>query len=161
MTGVSEMANQRGRPPKRKTTFVSFGAPRQKTHIDEEDRQRFADQGMHLAFLLESQLYDAINAGYEKVTREEMEGEVGEAELHAVNGDLGSYVSIPGNRAVGRDREERLYLMKIPQSLWEKQQLDREEKARLSEEAINGGSVGAGVEQGYLKPSHGVNRRAG
>lgn len=79
--------------------------------------------GYHQHWFLQSRVARALQAGYTFVDPAETDVPnfdlAGDAEASG-SSDMGSRVSVPS--AVGGDSEERLYLMKLPQELWEQDQ---------------------------------------
>lgn len=106
--------------------------------------------GFVLYWFKESNTFDAINAGYDFVSHDEVHlNQTNEANSADISGntDLGSRISVIGDRMGEYGRPERLVLMKIPEEWW------REDRALLDNEnasiiqSIFGGQI-LGTERG-------------
>lgn len=117
--------------------------------------------GFVLYWFKESNTFDAINAGYDFVDSQEVRlNQTNEANSADTSGntDLGSRVSVIGDRMGEHGRPERLILMKIREDWWreDRKLLDNENAAVI--EAIFGGQIlgaqsGADHSQSYVRNS--------
>lgn len=90
----------------------------------------------------------AINGGYEFVLNKELDGRVGDKEVHGGNSDLNDKVS----KIVTPDpvAPVRAYLLKIRNEFWEEDKAEHEARNNLIDEAIRAGtSGGASVAKSY------------
>lgn len=85
----------------------------------------------------------ALRAGYSFVDEDEVDlnitSTIAESSLGNGNTDLGSRISLVGDRTTG----ERLYLMKIPEEYFLQDQADLEQVNRRVDRTIKAGRVGA------------------
>jgi hypothetical protein len=115
--------------------------------------------GYHAHWFLGSRVARALRAGYTFVTDEDGVDLnnfdlAGDATANG-SSDLGSRYSVPA--AVGGDSDERLYLMKLPQELWEQDQAALEARNEVIAATLRGGGdTGLGgnnpgdTSQGYV-----------
>ena len=93
-------------------------------------------------------IQDKLNRGYVFVEKDEVEGSVGDREVHGGNSDLNNRIS----RIVTKDRANpiRGYLMKIPKEFYtEDLKLKEAENAKVDEAIRAGQSGGASVANQY------------
>ena len=79
---------------------------------------------------------------------------LGDGELHQQSTDLNGYISKVVSRGGGK--EIIAYYMEIREDLYREDQVDKEKRNRMVDDAIRGGQPGgARVEHGYI-PSSGI-----
>lgn len=134
-----------GRPPKKaKRERTSFNSSRMRLNIDlipevaqEYHVRWFNDQ--------DDRLSRATRGGWEFITQNELEGHVGDKEVHGDSSDLNGRVS----KVVGKDGTVA-YALKLRNEFWEEDQAEQAARNDLVDEAIRAGqSGGASIANQY------------
>jgi hypothetical protein len=152
-----DVKNPANLPAKRDTSRIPMSVPLQKLQVPDKP-------GWHRHWMLgtPSRIAQAQRAGYRFVDADDADvvssGIADGAGAHGST-DMGSRVSIVAGSDIGGDgQEQRLYLMEIPEELWqEDQKLLEERNEQIAATIRGGGEVGAnpnGSENRYIPDAH-------
>lgn len=154
---TSDVKNPANLPAKTDRTRVPMSVPMQKLQVPDKP-------GWHRHWMLgtPSRISQALRAGYRFVDAEDADvlshGLADGAGAHGST-DMGSRVSVVAGADVGQDgQEQRLYLMEIPEELWQEDQKLLEARNEQIAASLRGGQdVGAnpnGTENRYIPEAH-------